>query len=364
MANKPKQPTKSLEAFATEQATARYTENQEIARTNRALRAAVEQKDKELAEIREKLGVYEMLDTSTLTPPTWLAPKGTAKPHAAIPCMMLTDIHWDETVRPEQVEWMNKYDRPIAERRVRTAFEQAVHVPHTYLGGVQYDGFQLFLGGDLLSGIIHEELRETNQGTVIESILSVVEPLVAGIRLLAKEYKRLHVAAVVGNHGRRTQRPVSKNRPQDNFDWLVYKLLQREFSGAPNVTIQVADSMDTQVQVYGVRYLLTHGDQFKGGSGISAALAPLLLGTHRKTRRQAKAGRPFDVMVMGHFHTSIWMPTKGLVVGGSVCGYNEYAYGENMEPEEPQCAFWLTTPERGITASVPLFLADRQAEGW
>lgn len=358
--NKPR----TLEQFAEDEARARYAENSEIARSNRALRATVEAQKQELAEIRQRLGIYEMLDASPITPPAWVSPKGPTKRHAAIPALMLTDVHWDETIRPEQLDWMNAYNRTIAERRVRAAFEGAIHVSRDYLRGVEYEGFQLFLGGDLISGIIHEELRETNQGTVIESILSVVEPLVAGINLLAKDFKRVHVAAVVGNHGRRTQKPVAKNRPQDNFDWLVYKLLQRELKSRKDVTMQVADSADAHVPIYQTRYLLTHGDQFKGGSGIAAALSPLLLGVHRKTRRQAATSRPFDVMVMGHFHKSIWMPGDGLIVGGAVCGYNEYAYQANLAPEPPQCALWLTTPERGITASVPVFVADRATEGW
>lgn len=355
---------RSLEQFATEEKAAQYAENSDIARSNRALRAVVEEQKRELEDLHKRLGVYELLNTSTITPPTWLTPKRPIKPHTAIPSMLLTDIHWDEVVKPEQIDGLNAYNRRIAEVRIQKAFTRGIKITRDYLRGVEYEGFQLFLGGDLLSGIIHEELRETNQATVIESILSVIEPIAAGIDLFAKEFKRLNITAVVGNHGRRSQKPVAKNRPQDNFDWLVYKLLERELRGRSDVSMQVSSAPDAHVSVYQTRYLLTHGDQFRGGSGISAALAPLLLGTHRKTRRQAKAGRPFDVMVMGHFHTSIWMPTKGLIVGGSVVGYNEYAYQQNLDPEEPQCALWLTTPERGITVSVPVFCADREAEGW
>jgi len=121
---------------------------------------------------------------------------------------------------------------------------------------------------------------------------------------------------------------------------------------------------DAHIQVHNTKYLLTHGDQFKGGTGISSALSPLLLGVHRKTKRQNALSRPFKVMVMGHFHKSIWMPEDGLIVGGSVIGYNEYAYQQNMTPEPPQCALWLNTPERGITVSAPVFVSDRQDEGW
>lgn len=355
--------TKPLEAFADAKQIAVHTENQGIARQARALRAANEAQEQELIKLRKQLGIYEILDTSTVAPPTWLSPT-TLKSRHAIPTMMLTDIHWDEIVKPEQIGHVNKYNRMIAEMRVKRAFTRGIRVTRDYLSGVSYEGFNLFLGGDLLSGIIHDELTETNEGTIAEGILSILDPLLAGIKLLADEFGKVHIACVVGNHGRRTPKWKAKNKAQDNFDWLCYKLLQRELKGMKNVTIDVATGPDAHVQVYNTRYLLTHGDQFKGGSGISGALAPLLLGTHRKTRKQAKAGRPYDVMVMGHFHTSIWMPEKGLIVGGSVCGYNEFADQANLEPEEPQCALWLTTPEKGITINAPVFLLDRKAEGW
>jgi predicted phosphodiesterase len=363
LANNKDSAPRSLEQFADDRAKARYTENTEIARTNRALRSAIDAKDAELARVKKTLELYKLLDASSVAPPTWLSPTRLSDRHA-IPSMLLTDIHWDEVVVPAQIEGINCYTRSISEGRIQRAFTRGIRVARDYLSGVTYEGFNLFLGGDLLSGIIHEELTETNHGTICDSILSILDPLLAGIRLLADEFGRVHATAVVGNHGRRTQKPKAKNKVRDNFDWLVYKLLQRELAGDQRVTLEVPESPDAHVRLYNVRYLLTHGDQFKGGSGISAALAPLLLGTHRKTRRNAKAGRPYDVMVMGHFHTSIWMPTKGLIVGGSVCGYNEYAYQQNLDPEDPQCAFWLTTPEHGITVNAPVFVSDRASEGW
>jgi hypothetical protein len=213
-------------------------------------------------------------------------------------------------------------------------------------------------------GIIHEELTETNEGTIFESVVTSVEPIIAGIRLLAARFGRVDINCVVGNHGRRTRKPRAKNRVQDNFDWLIYKLIEREFRGSTAVTVHVAEAPDAHFSVYATRYLLTHGDQFRGGSGISGAMSPLLLGTARKTRRQVVAGRPHDVMVMGHWHQSIWMPNKGLIVGGSVVGYGEFSYLINAEPEPPQCALWLNTPERGITVSAPVFVGDRKSEGW
>ena len=355
---------RSLEAFADERAKEKYAENAEIARTNRALRAALEERDRTLADVRKRLGLYERLDEAKLDPPDWLSPKAAGKGHVGIPSLLMTDIHWDEVVKPEQVGGLNAYNRRIAEGRVKRGFENAIVLSRDYLSGVAYGGFNLFLPGDLLSGIIHEELRETNEAQIMESVLTVLEPLESGINLLAKEFGKVHVSAVVGNHGRNSRKPKAKNRAQDNFDWLIYKLIERDFRGRPDVTVQVADAADTMVTLYRTRYLLTHGDQFQGGSGISGMVAPLLLGTHRKTRRQSAAGQPYDIMVMGHWHQTIWFPSKGLIVGGSVIGYNEYSYINNMEPEPPQCAFWVTTPEHGVTFSAPVLVQKRADEGW
>jgi len=361
---KDKKAAPDLDSFADAAKKAALTETQGLARTVRAQKAIIDEQHEVIESVREKIGLYETIHSSPVKPPEWLAPKKAAKDHVAIPCMMLTDVHWDETVTPEQIDNVNKYDHDIAEMRLRRAFKRSIHVCRDYMAGVRYTGFQLFLGGDLLSGIIHEELRESNRGTIIQSILTIAPQLTAGIKLLAEEFGQVNIDAVVGNHGRRTLKPVSKNRAQDNFDWLVYKWVSERLADDKRITMRVADAPDAHVQVHDVNYLLTHGDQFKGGSGISAAFAPLLLGVHRKTRRQAAIGRPFRTMVMGHFHKSIWMPEDGLIVGGSIIGYNEYAYQQNLTPEAPQCALWLNTPERGITVHAPVFVSDRTDEGW
>ena len=353
---------KTLDTYLDDKTKVRFAENQEIARTARAARAVAAEQEEELTKVRRQLALFVALDEAKLAPPTWLAPKKPTGKHSAIPSLLLTDIHYDEVVKPEQIGGLNKYNRPIADQRIRRAFEGAVTMSRDYLSGVQYEGFNLFLGGDLLSGIIHEELRETNEAAITESIVSVVEPLEAGIALLASHFGKVHVSAVVGNHGRNTRKPRSKNRATDSFDWLVAKMVERGLKGTAGVTFNISQAADAHVTLYTHRYCLTHGDQFVGGSGISGALSPLMLGTHRKSKRDAATGNEWDTLVMGHFHTSYFL--KGLIVGGSIVGYNEYAYGGNLAYEEPQSAFWLTTPERGITVSAPIFVQNRRSEGW
>ena len=343
-------------------AKARHTENTEIARANRVLRATVAEQEDALEKARKQLGLYVALDEAKLEPPEWLSPKKPTSKHAAIPSMLLTDIHYDEVVKPEQIGGLNKYNRAIADQRIKRAFEGAITMSRDYLSGVEYEGFNLFLGGDLLSGIIHEELRETNEAVITESIVSVVEPLEAGITLLAEHFGKVHVSSVVGNHGRNTRKPRAKNRATDSFDWLVSKMVEKGLKHDKRVTMQTAQSADLHVKVYNHRYCLSHGDQFVGGSGVSGFLSPLMLGVHRKSKRDAATGHEWDTLVMGHFHSSYFL--KGLIVGGSLVGYSEYGYVSNLPYEEPQSAFWLTSRTRGIGISAPIFVQDRVAEKW
>jgi len=355
---------KPLGTWLDEQAEARFAENQEIARDNRTLRVTLHAREEELAEVRRRLGVFEALDAAALSPPKWLVPakRKRGDSHKVIPSMMLTDVHWGERVRPEEIGSVNCYDTKIAEQRIHRAGNGAIKLARDYLTGVEYEGFNLMLGGDLLGGDIHDELRETNVEYVTESVVGVLDPIIALVRLLADHFGNVHVGAVVGNHGRTTRKPRAKGVARDSYDGLVYRLVARELRDDARVTMQVATGADLHFSVYNTRYCLTHGSQFHGGSGISGFLTPLMLGSHRKRGRDAATAQPWDVLVMGHFHQSYFL--HGLIVGGSVIGYNEFAYSCNLPFEEPVASLWLNTAERGITTYAPVFLLDKKAEGW
>ena len=355
--------TQDLDEYADEKKLAVHKENAEISRTSRALARELREAQEAKANLERRLGLYERLESAKLAPPEWLAPRTPAAGHHAIPSLVLGDVHRGEKIDPAQVDGVNAYSVDIADQRIRRAFEGAIIICRDYLKGVTYEGVTLLLTGDEVSGDIQQG-RETNEETLADSILGWVEPVEAGINLLVKTFGRVHVLGVPGNHSRNTIKPIAKNRAADNWDTFAYRVLARDYRRSKTVTVEASSAADAHVTLYGTRYLLTHGDQFHGGSGISGALAPLLLGAHRKTRRASASGHPYDVMVMGHFHQSIFYPSKGIIVSGCVVGYNEFAYVSNFEPEPPQCALWLTTPEHGITAFAPVFVADRKAEGW
>lgn len=286
----------------------------------------------------------------------WMRGARMPKKTTGTPVLFISDVHFDEVVRPEQVEFSNEYNREIAERRLKVAFKKTSELLTKHLVAAKYDGIVCALGGDIISGNIHEELRETNEASILQTVLRVSEVLGQGIGALADDFGKVFVPCVVGNHGRLDDKPRAKGAVHDNFDWLIYMLIAREFRSDPRVTFMIPDSLDAQFQIYSRRIRLTHGNQFRGGTGISGIYTPLMLGRSRKLARQQAIGNPFDLMMFGHFHD--YIHAELLVGNGSVKGYDEYAYSMNFQYQRPKQALWVEHPDLGMTYRVPIVCDD------
>jgi hypothetical protein len=332
-----------------------------IARRARTLEASLRILSAERDSLKQQLDFTLGVSGAKLKAPKWTR-KPSKRSGVGVALALLTDTHFDEIVNPAEIDGLNAYNRQIAEKRLRKWAENVCVLAREYVTGIAYDGLVVPMAGDIFSGTIHEELKETNEATLMASVVHWIEHLEAALRLLADEFGSVHCPAVVGNHGRFTRKPVAKRRAQDNVEWLLYRMLERAFRDDPRVTFAVSDAADAMFSVHGTNYLLTHGDQFRGGSGIAGMFSPLMLGHHRKTRRQVAAGKPFDWLVMGHMH-QLFMG-KGIIVGGTLKGSDEFSYVSNFAPEPPQQAFWINDPEHGPTINAPVHVMDRKAEGW
>jgi len=323
-------------------------------RENEKLTQQVEQLTKTIETTEQIIG-------QNLKPPTWMSPAKPKKSSATL-VVMLSDTHFDEVVVPEEVDFLNAYNRKIATMRLKKWTENVIKVSRHYLSGVSYDGVFLILGGDIFSGDIHEELHDTNASTMLDSLLYWSEQLTASISLLAKEFGKVHITSVVGNHGRTTRKPRMKLRVKTNYDWLVTKMIERHFETDSRITFQIPEGADSLVKVYGYGQLITHGDQASGGGGIGGIWPPIMRLRARKAQRYLATESNFQTMWCGHWHQLVQTPS--LIINGSLKGVDEYAFINNFSFEQPQQALAVITPERGITIQAPIFCADRKAEGW
>jgi hypothetical protein len=332
---------------------------------NKELRARTQANDTAESLRQEIFG----LEAYTREPPEWLD-----KPHSkgsitGVPLILASDWHWGEFVDPDQVGGMNSFNRKIAKQRVKIFGDAVIDLCFNHMTKPSYPGVVFCVGGDMITGGIHEDLRETNDGTVTMSVVEVEEQLIGFIAMLADKFGKVFVPCVPGNHGRTTLKPRAKNRVFDSWEWVIYQHLEQWFKDDARVTIHVPNEVDAHFAIYGHRFMLTHGDTLgvKGGDGIIGALGPIARGAIKVGRSEAQCGRDFDTLLIGHYHT--YIPRGDAVpvlANGSLIGYNEYArLVLRAGPTRPTQALAFIHPKRGITAQWPIYLdaAERKKPG-
>jgi hypothetical protein len=191
------------------------------------------------------------------------------------------------------------------------------------------------------------------------AVLDLYGVLIGVVKTLADTFGRVLLPCVTGNHGRDTQKIWSKDRHHTSFDWLLCRFLAKHFENDKRVTFFIPDGPDAYYRIYGHRYLLTHGDAFRGGDGLIGCLGPIVRGDHKKRSRNAQIDLDYDTLLLGHFHQYIHLTR--MIVNGSLKGMDEYAYSNNFPFEAPQQALWLTHPKYGITFRMPVYV-DRFRE--
>ncbi|WP_047308768.1 hypothetical protein [Rhodopseudomonas palustris] len=304
--------------------------------------------EKELAAVERMLEEIGGLRNLDVQPPEWVLKHGTGKRNRAVLSMLFTDLHLGEVIDPDEILGLNAFNPEIAERRARRFFEAACEIGPRWASDCKVEGLLLNLGGDLISGDIHEELRITNALTSHEQVRMVVATIVSGIKLLLKVYKRIHVPSVPGNHARTTFKPTAKLYSKLSYDTLIAQMVADHFRDDPRVTFQITASNDAIIPVLGYTAFLTHGDKMGtgGGQGFAGPLLPIVRGTKKVEAQQARAQRRPDIIMHGHYHHSA---NPGPVFSnGAFPGYSEYGNGLRASLELPQQWFFLIHETWGV----------------
>ena len=271
------------------------------------------------------------------------------------PMTMWSDWHWGETVDLDETGGVNEFNLDIALARVDRLVNGTINLLRNY-GGLSpsYPGIYVCLGGDILSGGIHDELVETNWAPAVGQAFEAAAVIAGGLQRMAEEFGNVYVPCVVGNHGRNAKKPRAKLRIRENSEYYLYKALERHFADDPRIHFTVAEQTDVNFEVYGHRFLLTHGDALgtKGGDGIIGAIGPIQRGAVKIGTAERHVQRGFDTMIVGHWHSA--QPRGDLfpvIVNGTLKGYDEYARTFlRAPPGKPSQQLWLVSPKHGIGA--------------
>ncbi len=295
---------------------------------NRTLRRKVAELEKVLDEVSGLAGVQT-------SPPTWAMAEDSSRRRRSVIGGLVSDIHDGEVIEADEILGINAFNPDICAARLERYFQAACEKGLHWASDTDLQGFVLFLAGDLISGDIHEELRNTNALTSHEQMRHVVECLHAGVSMLMEAYPHVHIVSVPGNHGRTTMKSTAKKYADLSYDILATQMLHDRMP-SDRITWQYGKSKDQIVPVFGRTALCTHGDKMGtgGGQGFAGPMLPIVRGTKKIAAQQASVGRKPDLIVHGHYHTS---GNPGAVFSnGSVVGASEYGDDIRAPHEPPQ----------------------------
>lgn len=306
-------------------------------------------------EVRKHIFGLKDLDPEI---PQWAVKAGGKAKIPGVPSLFISDIHYSEVVASDEVYGVNSYGKDVARARIERMASRTIDLLSNHVVNPVYPGIVIPVGGDLLSGEIHEELAATNEIPIMSAVAELYGIFVRFFETMADTFGHVLVPWVSGNHGRTTRKPRYKRSAATNYDYLIGLILEKHFENDKRIKFIVPTSKDCNFRIYNHRYSLTHGDDFKVGDAIIGHIGAVLRGDNRKRMRNSQIGEEYDTMLVAHFHSLLMTPR--VIVNGSVKGYDEYASGRVLPFERPQQALWITHPVNGITFSCPVFLDEKR----
>lgn len=314
-------------------------------------RARVKTLEKDLYSIRKSMEAMSALTSRPLPQIQRHELSSGVREGAAV--AMLSDVHVEEEVRLGETPVANEYTPEIADRSIARFFAGYRWLLDFHRNAFQIRDAVLWLGGDLMSGHIHEELKETTDKAPIETLLWLRPRLMAGIDLLLEDPKieTLHIPCSYGNHGRNTMKPYRAKGAAHSYEWLLYQWLASAYEGNPRVKFLADQSAHQYMQVFDWNLHFHHGDETSYQGGVGGITIPL-----NKAIAQWDIAKKCDYHHFGHWHQ--YIDTGPMVVNGSVIGFNAYAMSIKARPEVPQQAFYVLDSKRGKTCKSPIWVRE------
>lgn len=270
-----------------------------------------------------------------------------SKSSEATAIVCASDWHVEEEVKKCKVSGLNQYNLAIAKKRAEQFFVRALKLVRKEQQDIPIKEMVLFLGGDFISGNIHEELLENCLLRPIEAIIYAQELIQSGIEyLLENSDLHLTIVCACGNHSRITGKTHISTEQGNSLEYFMYHTLRSRMKNE-RIHFVIGDGYHIYLPVYDKVLRFHHGHSLKYGGGVGGLTIPV-----NKAISQWNKARWADRDIFGHWHT--YMTMSNFVGNGSMIGYNAFALSIKADFERPQQSFFLVDKVRGFTVHVPI----------
>ena len=262
----------------------------------------------------------------------------------------LSDGHHDQVVRPGEVGGLEDYNFPVscarAERYVDTVVEWT---QDTLAPKFIFPVLWVLAYGDFTSGEIHKACERSWYRNQFRNCLAIGQLHGLMYRDLSAHFETVNVLYLAGNHGRRTQKKDYLGAC-DNWDTLCAEIARLHCRDLPNVNFTIPDAWSANININGVGFNCSHGDDVKGSGGIPwysmvrRQKGLIALGAAANTQR-------CRYFCMGHHHTSSTLADIDgeLIVNGSWVGTDAFAYNALAGYREPSQWLHGVNPKHGVS---------------
>lgn len=265
----------------------------------------------------------------------------------------ISDVHYGEYVDSRGINGINNYNMEISKKRHELLFRKNYEFASIY----GCDELHIFMLGDIFSGNIHAELRETNQKVITDCVLDYYGFIIGLINAYSKLYKKIAISCVVGNHARNTDKYQFKNKGKDSYEYILYGFMKKYYDlpeSPKNVSMNLTDSVVEFAEVGEQTWKLEHGDRYKGGSAFVSPLGIVARDNFKdKGMYCAEDDRDFDAAIMGHFHKSAEIYLDGtntpIYLNASLIGPNEYSVHKLHSSYPAESYIFITDGKRVVS---------------
>lgn len=265
--------------------------------------------------------------------------------------LCMSDLHVEESV--PAIEPFDEYTLDIAAKRLDKLFQGAVDLVNHHRADGHYliDYLVAWLGGDFMTGYIHEDNVQTSQLSPTQTMLWLLPRLEGGLRFMLAELdlEQLVVPCSFGNHGRTTPKPMVAAAAKNSFEWLMYHTLADRLRDEKRIRFEITDSAQQFVQVYDWNLRFHHGDHIQYQGGVLGPGVPFT-----KAVDAWNYAKHCHYTHIGHYHN--YGVFRVGVMNGAMIGYSPYASKVKARKESPSQAFYLLDSKKGMCMNTQVWL--------